>query len=1633
MAVEIPIYIDIKGAFDQAASEVPKQMPKLEKAISSQALKVQFDGLDMRTLLTGDLSKGYLKDALKDIRKEFEAVVSGAQKARRGMNVDNLIKSYTLLEQRVTGTYNKFTPMIMKTEAEIGKINAKIVKLQTTLSSSWWGSDAYNKANYELMLQKKRLTDVTAQLMRYKAGIDQTSSSIQKQSGLLKQFAGYFSGIYAATTVLRFVKQVRDVTGELEYQRVALGHLLGDVEFGNELFEKTIAAAKESPFRITQLVTYTKQLAAYRIEQDKLFETTQRLADISAGLGVDMNRLILAYGQVRAASVLRGQELRQFTEAGIPLVELLAEKFTKLRGEMVSTADVFKLISERAVPFEYIKDIFEDLTNAGGMFYKMQEEQAKTLKGRWEKLKDAYDQALMSIGDSSTFQSWNDVVLKVLNAVASHLKGIVRLVNAATIAWVTYRAVTSLVASDSAKLIRIYTKEIGVMGALKLAVGSLTQSWKKFVIALSSNWVGLALSAVAGLATYLMTFRNKVKDTTEDLSDMQRAIAKMKDANETLKYSKELIESYAELSKNTNRTAAENEHLATVMSELKRLFPEVASSIDNENVALDDQIERLNEIADMRKQVAIDTAKEQLDTQAQIIRGLEDEEAAAKAAFEAAKARKKAAEESEKLGARIITSDSGAIYYKSAKKLKEETVEAAKDTKTLEEAWEKAAIALADARKEAETLKNLINPKKESEWQAWADEIKKLQDSMATKPGDKKVFSDDDLKNFTSVYDMSKKLKKRIDDLTTSIAGMKVMYESMTDKSSKAAISLLSDIERDEALLNMANAIKSALGLTFKKSTKDTRLQDLKKDISEITNAYKKFLELKKYEGEDKALIDIDKMFPQLKGWVPTFEGTIKKLKEKLDEVQKKLNKSPKDKTLLDMQRTLETEISNLKVDRLKTILEEKIRQLSYDIKRTQSAKHFFDDLLGLTGDEQLASTVTMNVYGDTGANLKQKLQQELGQAFVLDTEELEKDGRKLETTQSEIRQAILAEDYQALEGYIKYVTKENRANAQQLLKDRMDANAEWFKDFYQTYQKGMETREKIDQIYRKRDQKKKEIDSRKDITDEKKTAMKKQVDVVAEEDVAKVELEGIQKTYQWTQAFKDLERVSTATLRSLIGLLDEWIKKAGPNATPEDMRTVVQAREQAGEQMISRNPYAGATNSAIKYINALQKLNKLRKEGKKGTIEYLKALDELKDATVDMRSSINAVGNSFNTMSSIVSSLSDILDLDELSDGKAVLSGIASGLTLVGTALIFINAMFTLLETNPIVLAISAIIAGVAALAMVLSNLSTVDAERQLQAQQKVVDALTESYDKLEDQMKKTFGADYIENYRARLENLHAQETAYYAQAGAERSKGKKADEQQAKDYEKAAREAAAQIEEMRTELSERFLGEDLTSAARSFAEAWVDAYKEFSSTTDALKDKFADMIRTMVVESLAAKVVEQQLKPIFDLVDELSREGGQLSTMDMARIASLTKDTVGTLNVGLTNLMNALSDVGLNVRTMGTGLTGISKDIQGASEESILGLAAGVNTQNFYMAQINANVIRIVELLGGESVAAAASLRASSMPQGETLTPYQTQVIDNLSKIPQMAGDMAAIRSLLGQVIKPKGVSTEYTVRVS
>lgn len=261
---------------------------------------------------------------------------------------------------------------------------------------------------------------------------DKVVNSGKNANNVLHQLGMQVLSAFSLYAVERFLKNIITVGGEFEVQHVALQNILGDIQQANTLFAQLKSLAVESPFSFKQEVTYAKQLSAFNIPYKEIFDTTKRLGDLSAGLGIDMNRLILAYGQVRSAAVLRGQELRQFTEAGIPMVQALADEFSKLNGKVVTTGEVFSLISKRAVPFEMVKKVLWDMTNEGGRFYNMQMTLADTLAGKWSNLRDAWEIMLSdfakgeSVGGNTlkAFVQLTTDIIKNLNAMSPLIYGI---------------------------------------------------------------------------------------------------------------------------------------------------------------------------------------------------------------------------------------------------------------------------------------------------------------------------------------------------------------------------------------------------------------------------------------------------------------------------------------------------------------------------------------------------------------------------------------------------------------------------------------------------------------------------------------------------------------------------------------------------------------------------------------------------------------------------------------------------------------------------------------------------------------------------------------------------------------------------------------------------------------------------------------------------------------------------------------------------------------------------------------------------------------------------------------------------------------------------------------------------------
>lgn len=255
-------------------------------------------------------------------------------------------------------------------------------------------------------------------------------------AGELGTAMGNFASVFGIKDLLEGVVKIG---GQLENQRIALGAILQDGGKATEMFAKIQSLAVKSPFGIMDLNQYTKQLSAYGIEYNELYDTMKRLADISAGVGVDMGRIILAYGQVRAAGFLKGTELRQFTEANIPLVQKLADRFSVLEKRIVSAADVYDMISKKKITFEDVKSVLWDLTDEGGMFSGMQEVLSESLASKWKNLADALDVMYGKMADG-WIGGGLKIVAEILTEITKGWEYVATAIGTATTSYLAYKA-----------------------------------------------------------------------------------------------------------------------------------------------------------------------------------------------------------------------------------------------------------------------------------------------------------------------------------------------------------------------------------------------------------------------------------------------------------------------------------------------------------------------------------------------------------------------------------------------------------------------------------------------------------------------------------------------------------------------------------------------------------------------------------------------------------------------------------------------------------------------------------------------------------------------------------------------------------------------------------------------------------------------------------------------------------------------------------------------------------------------------------------------------------------------------------------------------------------------------------------
>lgn len=391
---------------------------------------------------------------------------------------------------------------------------------------------AQNRQNLNTSQGQKNYERIGRTITRVKEELDKATGSnkklteeVQKTQSAFEKLSGIITAAFAINALKRFVNQMISVRGEFEMQHRSLQVLIGDIDEANLLWEKTVDLAVKSPFRVKDLVKYTKQLAAYRVESDKLYETNKMLADISAGLGVDMNRLILAFGQVKAANFLRGTELRQFSEAGVNMLDELAKRFTMLEGRAVSVGEVFERVSKRMVSFRDVEEVLKSITSEGGTFYQMQEKQSETLKGMIMNLKDSIDLAFNEMGEST-----ESVTKKAVNAVRNLVDNWEKF--RPVISGITVALVSTLVGVGVAKVITGFK----LAGQAIMELFTLIKTGSMAASLGAGPWVALfaivtgvivAITQAIGSANKLQKELNKIY--SEDTGNLDKSIARYQD------------------------------------------------------------------------------------------------------------------------------------------------------------------------------------------------------------------------------------------------------------------------------------------------------------------------------------------------------------------------------------------------------------------------------------------------------------------------------------------------------------------------------------------------------------------------------------------------------------------------------------------------------------------------------------------------------------------------------------------------------------------------------------------------------------------------------------------------------------------------------------------------------------------------------------------------------------------------------------------------------------------------------------------------------------------------------------------------------------------------------------------------
>lgn len=1355
--------------------------------------------------------------------------------------------------------------------------------------------------------------------------------------------------LFSVSQIEGYISKLAKVRGEFELQQRSLQAILQNKSQADQIFNKTVQLAVKSPFQIKELVTFTKQLAAYRIESDKLYDTTKRLADVSAGLGVDMGRLILAYGQVKAAAYLRGTEVRQFTEAGINLYGELQRYFQEVKGEAYTTAQIVDMISKRKVTFEDIENIFKRLTDSGGLFYNMQEIQSETLQGKISNLKDSIDVMLNSIGKANE----------------DTLKGSIDSIKVLIDNWETVVEVAKafgIVVGSMVLLPKIKAAANGV-SLLSFAFTKAETALRSLGLAFKTSFPLIALGAALQLVNELWNvhsqYNKMLRESSNKYYTAQLRIGEIDEIakNDTRKALSSLVKEMnnegfeIEIKPNISEKEAKEQfeeykkQYTEFLEDIRKIEANYAENrkkgwlIGNDDIETD---------LDEYENAFYDFIAKGNKIQAELLRISEESTSLGKGAKENIQELVKGKKEGENLidyykrladyleklqngvffaGKKSSIASSFLGTKKDLEKDKEEA------TKEIREIFDSVNDEVIKGNKTREQFKILIDKGDFSK--QWSD-IKKQLAYDIYNLGDIKV----PLRPGINQEDPQSNPKHERDILAERISLIKELnkeYEKLNKVmgSDKAAKTVM---ERYASQLKDVQMPKNIIGEAFLPNKENTAkaLQELAKIITD----FRKKIGAQKDANvlfDEKDAEDIKKQLDITKKNIESmFNGLDlhKKLKDAgLSEAEVQQLFPGLAKTLDDVQRSIDIEFQTKYAD-------------TYKDPNTQQYKDYQDAIKEI--DQQRIKEqqdTAERLIKSYKAQLSEQLQ--LDEQYYKDLEEirdkfqntpdlqkrLEENATKMynqKSANNAWKEFTSSDSYLNLFDNIEYYS----TAALQSMKDKLVKMREESKDLSPTELKQiMEQEEKLDKQLNQRDPWNKLTKSLKEYTKLRKENAKN------EKDEAKA---------------RDLQAKYEKQLRTQSKIVAE--KKAAYESATENIDAALEEYE------VEKNNYdllVDKKKEQDKIIAGYDAANRaLSQQAQKlqGIIQSLGKID--------------LGGGMVESISGITNSVSDFAHMLEDSFGVAIGEDLYEILDGVG-------ALFGSLESFDITKPISSSLNVLTGLGKTIGSIFGIGnknkkKEREIQRQIKNIESLGRTYDELKEKMETAWSADDLRTQtKDTIANLDQQIESYENMINSEEAK-KDSDRGRIDEWNDTINELKKTrqeiLDQQKLELGGIGGESEYKDAASSFVQAWMDAFNETEDGLKALNENFDSFIENLIVKQATMRLAQGRLKELFEKIDESVTEGSvggiNLTKEELANIQALGESALKGLNEDLLALMETLGYKGTSVGQK-SELSALTQSIQGVSETTAEALEALLNSIRFFVNQQTTDIAAIRVLL--------------------------------------------------------------------